>query len=101
MDHALQAIFEDFGRPENLSSAPRRPADELITRIERDLVANVYRWSGHFPETTRRLVQHLALRAKDLQQVYPADREAEVIIALTTLVTSLAMNHVLRGHYLP
>ena len=100
LDGALQAIFEDFGEPEDLSSsAPRRPASELLLRLERDLVANVYCWTGHFPELTRRLVRHLAERARQLDQVYPADREAAVAVALTTLITSLAMNHVYRGNY--
>ena len=102
LDGALQAIFEDFGQPEDLSSsAPRRPAAELLLRLEQDLVANVYRWTGHFPEPTRRLVHHLAERARQLQQVYPADRETTVALALTTLITSLAMNHVTRGSYFP
>ena len=102
LDGALRAIFEDFGSPEDhTTDAPRRPAAELISNLERDLVANVYRWTGHFPETTRRLVQHLAAQARALQQVYPADRESAVAVALTTLVTSLAMNHVFRGSYLP
>lgn len=102
LDGALTAIFEDFGDPEDLSTdAPRRPAAELILRLELDLVANVYRWTGHFPEPTRRLVQQLAERARRLNQVYPADREAAVTVALTTLITSLAMNHVIRGSYLP
>jgi len=60
----------------------------------------VYRWTGHFPEVVRRLVQYLAARAEQLNQVYPAERETDVIIAITALVTSLAMNHVLRGQYL-
>jgi hypothetical protein len=78
-----------------------RPADALIRRVERDLSANVYCWTGHFPEDTRRLLRHLAVRAQELGQCYPADREIDVVMAFTTLVTSLAMNHVLRGHYLP
>jgi hypothetical protein len=102
LDGAFHAIFEDFTESKGVvSETARRPADELIMRMERDLVANVYRWTGHFPEITRRLVRNLALRAKELHQSYPADREETVIIALTTLITSLAMNHVLRGHYFP
>jgi len=102
LDGALQAIFEDFGTPEDLSTqAMRRSAAVLIRRLERDLVANIYRWTGHFPEPTRLLVQHLAERAEHLKQVYPEDREATVAVALTTLVTSLAMNHVFRGSYVP
>ena len=102
LDGALKVIFEDFGSPENQATdAPRRSAGELILKLERDLVANVYRWTGHFPEVTRQLVQHLAARASALQQVYPADHEAVATVAVTSLVTSLAMNHVLGGRYLP
>jgi hypothetical protein len=102
LDGALRTIFEDYGRLEDASTdAQRRPAAQLIAHLEPQLVANAYRWTGHFPETARRLVRHLAARAAALHQVYPADREAEVIVALTTLVASLAMNHVIRGSYLP
>jgi Putative zinc-binding metallo-peptidase len=99
LDGALQAIFDD--RSKRGDRPDRRPAEELIRRMERGLMTNVYTWTGHFPEETRRLVRHLARRAKELEQTYPARRELEVAIAFTTLVTSLAMNHVLRGHYLP
>jgi hypothetical protein len=101
LDGALQAIFEDFDKPADGGHSARRPAEELIAEMERDLVANVYRWTGYFPEETRVLVQHLAARARALRQVYPVDREAAVSVGLTTLVTSLAMNHVLKGHYFP
>ena len=98
LDGALRAIFEDLGRPEDLSTdAPRRPAAELIRRLARDLPADVYRWTGHFPERTRRLLGQLAERAEALAQVYPADREIPAVIALTTLVTALAMNQVHTG----
>jgi hypothetical protein len=101
-DAALTTIFEEFGSPEaRLNPSPQKPAEELILRIERDLVADVYRWTGHFPEATRRLVRHLARRAKELHQCYPAERESAVIIAFTALVTSLAMTHVTKGHYIP
>jgi hypothetical protein len=101
LDAALQTIFEDYAQRDGASHAPRRPADRLIARIARDLATDVYRWTGHFPERTRPLLRHLAARAKALGQVYPEDREQQVVIAFTTLVTSLAMNHVLRGSYIP
>jgi hypothetical protein len=63
-------------------------------------MADVYRWTGHFPERTRILLRHLAERAEQLQQVYAEDCEAQAIVGLTTLVTALAMNHVHRGSYL-
>jgi hypothetical protein len=101
LEGALRAIFEDLGQPEEKSAAPRLPASELIRRIEQPLVADVYRWTGHFPERTRPLLRYLARRADHFQQVYPQDREQEAVVSLTTLVTTLAMNHVHRGSYLP
>jgi hypothetical protein len=101
LDAALQAIFEDYALSDDAARAAQRPAERLIARIARDLAADVYRWTGHFPEQTRPLLRHLAARAKALRQCYPEDREEQVIIGLTTLVTALAMNHVLRGSYIP
>jgi hypothetical protein len=102
LDGALRSIFEDLGRREDLSTdAPRRPAADLIRRLARDLPADVYRWTGHFPERTRVILEGLARRAEELQQVYPADREMPAVVAITTLVTALAMNHVHTGTYIP
>jgi hypothetical protein len=101
-DAALKTIFEDFSPPEDgIARSREKPAEDLIRKVERDVVAHVYRWTGHSTEETRRLVRHLARRAKQLDQCYPAEREAAVLIAFTTLVTSLAMMHVTRGHYVP
>ncbi len=101
LDGALRAIFDDLNLAQDQRAGERRPAADLISRLERDLMVNVYRWTGHFPERTRLLVRHLADRAGELQQVYPADKESQVTVAITTLVTALAMNAVLRGSYLP
>jgi hypothetical protein len=101
LDGALRSMFEDLGEVEaGEGSAPRRPASSLIAKLERQLMANVFRWTGHFPEHTRRLLRQLARRADELKQVYPQDRETEATVAVTTLVTSLAMTHVYRGSYL-
>jgi hypothetical protein len=47
------------------------------------------------------LIRYLAERAEHLRQGYLPGREAAAIVAVTTLVTGLAMNHVQRGSYLP
>jgi hypothetical protein len=78
-----------------------RPAADLIGSLERELTANVYRWTGHFPERTRVLLRHLSSRALDLNLGYEPEAEPTATVALTTLVTALAMNHVHRGTYLP
>ncbi len=102
LDGEIRSIFEDLGHPERSpADAPRRPASALLRRIERDLTADVFRWTGSFPERTRPLIRHLAERADRLGQVYPVDREAAAVVAVTVLVTALAMNQVHRGSYLP
>ncbi|MGN6391540.1 MAG: putative zinc-binding metallopeptidase [Gemmatimonadales bacterium] len=102
LDGALLAIFEDL-RPEGGLSLdePLAPADALIHRLEPELMANVFRWTGHFPERTRVLLRYLAERAGHLRQGYSRTRETSAIVAVTTLVTGLAMNYVQRGSYLP
>jgi hypothetical protein len=89
LDGALRTVFEGGGRP----------AAALIRRLERPLMANVYHWTGHFPERTRGLLRHLARRADELKLTYPEADESGAALALTTFVTALAMNHVYRGHY--
>ncbi|MHB0957186.1 MAG: hypothetical protein ACYC0X_14700 [Pirellulaceae bacterium] len=101
LDGALRSLFESIECPEDSPAAvPRHPASALMLRVERQIMADVYRWTGHFPEYTRALVEHLARRADELAQVYPEDRELEVALGFTTLITSLAANYVHRGSYL-
>ena len=100
LDGALKSIFEELGDREDASTAARKPASQLILRLENNLMADLYRWPGHFPERTRPLLRHLAGRADELAQVYAEDRELEAACAVTALVTTLAMNFVHRGNYL-
>jgi hypothetical protein len=102
LDGDLRTIFDDLIEDEQ-GAAPQdtRPAAELIRRLERPLMADVFRWTGHFPEKTRTLMRDLAKRADALRQVYPCTAEAQAIVGVTTLVTSLAMNFVHRGAYFP
>jgi hypothetical protein len=102
LEGSLRAIFEDFGQAEISDPAVERiPASQLIRRLERSLMADIYRWTGHFPERTRSLLRRLAQTADEFQQVYPKDRELEAAIAFTTFATSLATNYVHSGNYLP
>ena len=101
LDGDLRAIFDDLQESDDGSAHETRPAAELIRRHERQLMAAVFRWTGHFPEKTRSLVRDLAKRAEVLKQVYPREAEDEAVVAVTTLVASLAMNFVHRGVYFP
>jgi len=101
LDGALRAIFERLGDGTAAGGASLRRADGLIRSLERDLMENVFRWAGHFPERTRMLVRHLAERAGSLELGYEPSQESAARLAVTTLVTALAMNYVHRGSYLP
>jgi hypothetical protein len=101
LDGALRSIFEGLNYEETGKAVPRRPALGLLHSLEQSLMTEVYRWTGHFPERTRALLRHLAARADDLQLTYPVGREQQATVALTALVTVLAMNHIRLGQYLP
>ena len=73
----------------------------MVNRLEGDLMGNVYRWTGHFPERTRILIRQLAERAASMRLKYAEADETSVTVAITTIVTALAMNYVHRGTYLP
>ena len=91
--------------PEGRAGVPQLLLEDwqrvVVVPLEPELLANVFRWTGHFPERTRVLVRYLADRAEQLRQGYAVTRESAAIVAFTTFVTGLAMNHVQRGSYLP
>ena len=102
LDGSLRAIFEELEqRPARNPEAPALAAAALINRLEGDLMGNVYRWTGHFPERTRILIRHLAERAAAMRLKYSVGDETSVTVAITTIITALAMNYVHRGSYLP
>jgi hypothetical protein len=96
MRDALQEVCEHLG------PVPReggRPLADLLRRVERELPAEVYRWTGHFPERTRVLLRRLAAQAEKAGLAYPPGRDLDAAVAVTALVTAMAMNHVLRGEH--
>jgi hypothetical protein len=96
IDGALRSIFDEdvAGGGEDA-----RPAGPLLHRLSDELAPAVYRWTGHFPERTHELVRQMGRRAGELGLTYGAAHEITVTVAVTTLVTALAMNHVLGGSY--
>lgn len=92
VDDALQTIFGDLPAAVDPSAQERRSAAVLIRRLEHTLSAEVYRWTGYFPEHTRVLLRRLAERAETLRLVYPVEREADATAALTAFVTALALS---------
>jgi hypothetical protein len=104
LDGALHTLFDDAEEraagQERSAAEARRPAAELLRRLGRELPPEVFRWTGHFPEDTARLVTALADRAVALGLDYPAAREAQLARETAVLVAALAMSHVQNGSYL-
>ncbi|AKF02961.1 hypothetical protein [Sandaracinus amylolyticus] len=100
IEGALKAVFDDLG---NDSSAPRgeQSAATFMRALERHLPAEVYRWTGHFPERTHALLRAMERIAQHLDLRVRAGDEARCTIALTALVTALAESWVRHGTYLP
>jgi hypothetical protein len=96
LDQMLTTLFLD-GEPQKVSLA----ASDLLRRIERDLPGSVFHWTGHLPERTRWLLSQMAERADVLRLTFRVEREQELTIAVTSLVTALAMNWLHSGKYEP
>jgi hypothetical protein len=100
LDAGLRAAFLERPAADGTSPASHRPASELIRSLEGALMANVFRWTGHFPERTQRLLRHLEDRSDELCLVYEESQSRDAAVAVTALVTALAANHVFGGSYL-
>ncbi|CAN5600536.1 putative zinc-binding metallopeptidase [soil metagenome] len=98
LDGSLRAIFLS---QHQISKQNCRAASVLLRSVEKELLADVYRWTGHFPERTRILLRYLARRADELELAYEPGDETKISLAVATFITALAMNHVLRGTYVP
>jgi hypothetical protein len=96
IDDLLARLF-----PDQDSGQVRLAASDLLRRLERDLPASVYQWTGHLPERTRWLVDQMAQRADALELTYRVDQEPLLTVAITSLVTTLAMNWLQSGRYVP
>lgn len=89
LDQFLQTIFN--GHERGQPTAPQLSAAQLIRRAERTLSAEVYRWTGWFPERARRLLRDATERADRLNLTYARDQETAALIALSTFLAAWAM----------
>lgn len=94
IDAMLRTVFSDIA-----AGHVRLAASDLIRRAGRDLPGTVFQWTGHLPERTKTLLDELALRADVIELTYDVDEEMRLAMALTSLVTTLAMNWVQSGRY--
>ncbi len=89
LDDALHAIFGPTG---NDNGTDRKPAAALVRRSQRTIAADVFRWTGWFPERARHLMEQLAELAEVHGLTYAEGRESAATVALAVFVTSVAMS---------
>ncbi|WP_394823635.1 putative zinc-binding metallopeptidase [Pendulispora albinea] len=94
LDRMLSTLFA-----ESPEIGVRLAVSDLLRRVERDLPGSVFHWTGHMPERTRWLIEQMAERADALALTFRVEREQELTIAITSLVTALAMNWQQSGRY--
>jgi hypothetical protein len=97
LDEMLTTIFAESDK----AAGVRLAASDLIRKLERDVPASVFQWTGHMPERTRWLLDAMAERADSLSLTYSVDQGEGFTVALTSLVTALAMNWLQSGKYVP
>src|SRR3954467_10453665 len=62
LDGDLRTIFDELSSDADDTPSEALAASALIRSLERPLMADVFRWTGHFPERTRSLMRHMAKR---------------------------------------
>ncbi len=86
LDSALLSIFDDA----DPSPDARRPASDLILGHTAEIAAEIYRWTGRFPEWTKPFLHHLATRSDAIGLSCASRAESAALIRLTAFATSLA-----------
>lgn len=87
LDALVRSVF-----PQAKPAEAARSAATLIRSLEMALLDQVFLWTGHFPERTRLLVRQMAAHAEAMDLHYATEDEAQAIVAVTTLVTALALS---------
>jgi len=95
-DGDLKDLFD--GRPERKDALP---AAEFLRRRKRTLVKRVNYWTGVQESVVGSLVSHLIERAEALGLVAEGRRTARRWIDIVAYVTTLCMNHLYRGAFIP
>jgi hypothetical protein len=97
LEHDLPDLFVGARR----RSPALRPAAEMIRAHRADLINKVEYWTGVRRDVVRALVDQIADTAERLKLVVPPNAETRTLIELTTYATTLTMNYLTRGRFVP
>jgi hypothetical protein len=98
VDAALDVDLPDVFGPKEGDAGP---AAEFIRRHRADIVNKLEYWTGVPRIVVRSLVQKMEETATRLELGVPADRDEATLVELTAYATTLTMNYLTYGRFLP
>ncbi len=101
VDVALENDLPDlFVRPARRARGVRSAAD-MVRQHRADLINKIEYWTGVRRSVVRALVDSIADAAERLQLSVKTGKRAATLVELTTYATTLAMNYLTRGGFVP
>lgn len=101
LDGDLRGIFPPCQAQAGGADAGRiAAASALIRQHEDEMVDAVYWWTGMDHALTYALLEHVTVRTERMGLSYPLAYRDRVLVQLTSLLTTLAMNYVYRGSFI-
>jgi hypothetical protein len=97
LEHDLPDLFVSARR----RSAGLRPAADLIRDRRVDLINKIEYWTGVRRDVVRALIDDIAETAQRLRLQVAAAAEARPLVELTVYATTLTMNFLTRGSFVP
>ncbi len=101
VDVALENDLPDLFIRKGRRTRGVRPAADLIRERHADLVNKIEYWTGVRRSVVRALVDSIAETAQRLGLQVDQKREAATLVELTTYATTLSMNYLTRGSFMP
>jgi len=101
VDVALENDLPDFFVRKGRRKRGIRPAAEMIREQRIALIDKIQYWTGVRRSVVRALIDGIEQASARLQLFVETSREATILVELTTYATTLSMNHLTRGSFVP
>jgi hypothetical protein len=102
-DKALGIYDDDLRRifPASTNGHRRLPAKDLIRRNRRFLIGTIASWTGAREKVVVPVIQKFFQRSRELGLTVPADDDPYPLASLASLGTTVVMNYLHTGRYIP
>jgi hypothetical protein len=93
-DGDLRELFQQGPRPNGALAA-----EKFVLELRRQLVSDIGYWTGLHESIVRSLIEHFALRARELGLWLREEDRARLALRLTSYATTLSMNRLYKGDF--